>query len=132
MANTNMTSVAGVLKRVYGQYQVQQNLEHKALDAIGNSSTKYSPGGEGYFGDINDYGNESVGAINETEQFRTIDSEDYKQWKIIPKINVAPIEFTGLVAASTDGDDEAFVSAIIDGLDMAKERLLKDENRQFF
>lgn len=129
---TDMSSVAGVLKRVYGKMTEQQNLEHKALDQIGNTSTKYNPGGAGFYGGINDYGNESVGAINETEQFRTIDNEDYKQFVVTPKINVAPIQFSGLVAASTDGDDEAFVSAVIDGLEKAKERLLKDENRQFF
>lgn len=132
MADTNITSVAGVLKRVYGKLTEQQNLEHKALDQIGNTSTKYSPGGAGFYGAINDYGNESVGAINEEEQFRTIDSEDYKQFVVTPKINVAPIQFSGLVAAATESDDEAFVGAVIDGLEKAKERLLKDENRQFF
>lgn len=129
---TDLSTIAGALKRVYGQYQVQQNLKHKAIDEIAKSLTKYSPGGEGYFGDINDYGNESVGAINETEQFRTIDNEDYQQWKVTPKIIVGPIQFSGLSAAAADSDDEAFVNIVVDALDMAKERLLKDENRQFF
>lgn len=128
---TDLTSVAGVVKRVYGKLTDQQNLEHKALDQIGNTTAKYNPGA-GYYGAINDYGNESVGAINETEQFRTIDNEDYVQWNVTPKINVAPIQFSGLVAATTEGDDEAFVSAVVDGLEKAKERLSKDENRQFF
>jgi hypothetical protein len=132
MADTNTTSVAGVVKRVYGKLTEQQNLEHKAIDQIGNSSAKMNPGGAGFYGAINDYGNESVGAINETEQFRTIDSEDYKQFTVLPKINVAPIQFSGLVAAATDGDEEAFVAAVVDGLEKAKQRLLKDENRQFF
>lgn len=129
---TDLSTISGVLKRVYGKLTEQQNLEHKALDQIGNTSTKYNPGGAGFYGAINDYGNESVGAINETEQFRTIDNEDYKQFVVTPKINVAPIQFSGLSAAATDGDDEAFVSAVVDGLEKAKERLLKDENRQFF
>ncbi len=129
---TDLSTIAGALKRVYGQYQVQQNLKHKAIDEIAKSLTKYSPGGEGYFGDINDYGNESVGAINETEQFRTIDNEDYQQWKVTPKVIVGPIQFSGLSAAAADSDDEAFVNVVVDALDMAKERLLKDENRQFF
>lgn len=129
---TDTSTISGVLKRVYGKLTEQQNLEHKALDQIGNTSTKYNAGGAGFYGAINDYGNESVGAINETEQFRTIDNEDYKQFVVTPKINVAPIQFSGLSAAATDGDDEAFVSAVIDGLEKAKERLLKDENRQFF
>ncbi len=129
---TDLGSVAGVLKRVYGKLTEQQNLETKALDQIGNTSVKYNPGGAGFYGAINDWGNESVGAINETEQFRTIDNEDYKQFVVTPKINVAPIQFTGLSAAATDGDDEAFVSAVIDGLEKAKMRLEKDENRQFF
>lgn len=132
MADTNMTSVAGILKRVYGKMTEQQNLSHKAIDQIGNSSTKMRPGGDGFYGAIKEYGNESVGAINETEQFRTIDSEHAQQWKVVPKINVAPIQFSGLVAASTEQDDEAFVAAVIDGLESAKQRLLKDENRQFF
>lgn len=131
MADTNTSSVSGVIKRVYGKLTEQQNLRHKAIDQIGKSSAKMNPGA-GFYGAINDYGNESVGAINETEQFRTIDSEDYKQFLVIPKINVAPIQFSGLVAKATDGDDEAFVSAVVDGLEKAKERLLKDENRQFF
>jgi hypothetical protein len=132
MADTNMSSVAGVLKRVYGKMVDQQNLSHKAIDQIGNSATKMRPGGDGFYGAIKDYGNESVGAINEQEQFRTIDSEHAQQWKVLPKINVAPIQFSGLVAASTEQDDEAFVAAVIDGLESAKARLLKDENRQFF
>lgn len=129
---TDISSIAGALKRVYGQYQEQQNLKHRALDEIAKASTKYSPGGEGYFGAINDYGNEAVGAINETEQFRTIDNENYQQWKVSPKVLVAPIEFSGLVAKSADSDDESFVSIVVDALEKAKERLLKDENRQFY
>lgn len=129
---TDLASIAGALKRVYGRYDVLQNLKHRAIDEIGKSLTKYSPGGEGYFGAVNRYGNESVGAINETESFRTIDNEDYLQWKVTPKVLVGPIEFSGLSAAAADADDEAFVSVVVDALDMAKERLLKDENRQFF
>jgi len=129
---TDLSTIAGALKQVYGQYNVQQNLKHKALDVIAKSLTKYSNGGQGYFGAINDYGNESVGAINETEVFRTIDNEDYKQWKVTPKVIVGPIQFSGLSAAAADEDDETFANIVVDALDMAKERLLKDENRQFF
>lgn len=129
---TDLSSIAGALKRVYGQYNVQQNLKHKAIDQIGKSLTKYSNGGEGYFGALNKDGNESVGAINETETFRTIDNENYAQWKVSPKVLVAPIEFSGLSAAAADEDDETFANIVVDALDMAKERLLKDENRQFF
>lgn len=129
---TDLSSIAGALKQVYGQYNVQQNLKHKAIDEIAKSLTKYSNGGQGYFGAINDYGNESGGAINETETFRTIDNEDYQQFKVVPKIVVWPIQFSGLSAAAGDQDDESFVNIVTDALDMAKERMLKDENRQFF
>lgn len=129
---TDLSSIAGALKRVYGRYDTLQNLKHRAIDEIAKSLTKYSPGGEGYFGAVNKDGNESVGAINETESFRTIDNENYMQWKVQPKVLVAPIEFSGLSAAAADQDDESFVSIVVDALDMAKERLLKDENRQFF
>lgn len=133
MADTNLSSVAGGLKRVYDDYiENQQNLKARASDEIGKSLKKYSPAGEGYFGAINDYGNESVGAINETEQFRTIDSEDYQQWKVVPKINIAPVQFSGLVAAAAKGDDESFANLVIEALDRARDRLLSDENRQFF
>ncbi len=133
MADTSMSTIAGGLKRVYDDYiENQQNLKARASDEIGKSLTKYSPGGEGYFGAINDYGNESVGAINEAEQFRTIDSEDYQQWKVSPKVLVAPIQFSGLVAAAAKGDDESFANLVIEGLERAKDRLLSDENRQFF
>jgi len=130
---TDISSIAGALKRVYDDHvEKHQNLTHKAMDEIAKSLTKYSPGGEGFFGAINDYGNESVGAINETESFRTIDNENYVQWKVSPKVLVGPIEFSGLSAAAADSDEEAFIGVVIDALDMAKERLLKDENRQFF
>jgi len=130
---TSLSTIAGALKRVYDDHvEKHQNLKHQAMDEIAKSLTKYSPGGEGYFGAINDYGNESVGAINETETFRTIDNENYVQWKVIPKVLTGPIEFSGLSAASADTDEQAFVGVVIDALDMAKERLLKDENRQFF
>ena len=129
---TDLSSIAGALKQVYGQYNVQQNLKHKAIDEIAKSLKKYSNGGQGYFGAINDYGNESGGAINETESFRTIDNEDYQQFKVTPKVIVWPIQFSGLSAAAGDSDDESFVNIVTDALDMAKERMLKDENRQFF
>lgn len=129
---TDLAAIAGALKRVYGEYTKQQNLSHKALDQISKSLKKYSPGGEGYFGAINREGNESIGAITENESFRSIDNEVYAQYRVQPKINVAPIEFSGLSAAAASSDDEAFVNIVVDALDMAKERLLKDENRQFF
>lgn len=133
MADTNLTSIAGGLKRVYDSYiEAQQNLKARSMDEIGKSLKKYSPEGEGYFGAINDYGNESGGAINEEEVFRTIDSEDYQQWKVVPKINVWPIQFGGLTAAAAQGDEASFANLIVDALDRARDRLGSDENRQFF
>ncbi len=133
MADTNLSSVAGGLKRVYDKYiQSAQNLSAKASQEIGKASQNYNPGGEGYFGAINDYGNESGGAINEEESFRTIDAEDYQQWKVTPKVNVWPIQFSGLVAAAAQGGEESFANLVVDSLDRARDRLLADENRQFF
>ena len=130
---TNLTSIVGALKNVYDNYaERQQNLKHRAIDEISKSLAKYSPGGNGYYGAINDQGNESIGAINETESFRTIDNENYAQWLVKPKVLVAPIQFSGLVASAAQGDEEAFVAVVVDALDRAKERLLKDENRQFY
>lgn len=130
---TNLSTIAGALKRVYDKKALsQQNLKHRAIDEIAKGLQKYNAGGEGFFGAMNNYGNESVGAINETESFRTIDNESYVQWKVSPKIQVAPINISGLAAKAADSDDEAFVSAAVDALDKAKERLLKDMNRQFF
>src|SRR5690606_1766444 len=113
----------GALKRLYGDLQQQQNLKARSINEIAKSLEKYNAGGEGFFGAIKDYGNESVGAINESEQFRTIGSEHYQQYKITPKILVAPVEFTGLAAKAADSDEESFVSAVIDAIDSAKERL---------
>ncbi len=133
MADTNITSVAGGLKNVYDKYiQSAQNLSAKASQEIGKASQNYNPGGNGYFGAINDYGNESGGAINEEETFRTIDAEDYQQWKVLPKIVVWPIQFSGLVAAAAQGGEESFANLVVDALDRARDRLLSDENRQFF
>jgi len=130
---TDLSTILGNLKRVYGDYVArQQNLKHRAMDEIAKSLKKYNPGGEGFFGSINDYGNEAGGAQNETESFRTIDNENYQQYKVSPKVIAWPIEFSGLVAKAADQDEEAFVAAVVDALDMAKERMLKDENRQFF
>ena len=132
MAGADTSTIAGIVKRVYGDITQQQNLETKAMDQIGKSLTKHRPGGDGFYGSIKDYGNESVGAINESEQFRTIDSEHAQQFRVRPKILVAPIQFTGLAAASTESDDEAFVQTVLDELTGAKERLQKDKSRQFF
>lgn len=130
---SDSSSVSGILKNVYGPYlDRQQNLKHYSYDEIGKSSKSFNAGGNGFYGGINDYGNESVGAINETESFRTIDNEDYQQYKISPKIQVAPVQFSGLVAEIANSDPESFADAVVDALDMAKERLLKDFNRQFF
>lgn len=130
---SNTTNLTDLLKNIYGPYLArQQNLSHMSYDEIAKSSKKYNAGGKGFFGGINDYGNESVGAITEEEQFRTIDNEGYAQYKVIPKVNVAPIQFSGLVAESGNSDPEAFADAVVDALEMAKERLMKDCNRQFF
>lgn len=130
---SNVTNLTDLLKNIYGPYLArQQNLSHMSYDMISKSSRKYNAGGKGFFGGINDSGNESVGAINEEEQFRTIDNESYMQFKVIPKINVAPIQFSGLLAESANDSPEAFADAVVDALDMAKERLMKDCNRQFF
>jgi hypothetical protein len=133
MAGTDMSSISGALKRVYDDYvEKQQNLKARAIDEIAKGLQKYNAGGEGFFGAINDYGNESVGAINETEAFRSIDNENYVQWKVQPKVLVAPISFSGLSAAAAEGDDESFINVVVDALDSARDRLLKDENRQFY
>ncbi len=130
---TDTTSVAGAAKRVYDKYlERAQNLSARSIDEIGKSLKKFSPEGAGFYGAINDYGNESVGAINETELFRTIDNEDYQQWVVTPKILVAPIQFSGLSAAALSGDEASFANVVIDALDRARDRLLSDENRQFF
>jgi hypothetical protein len=130
---TDLSSIAGALKRVYDKNVSRlQNLEARAINEIAKSSKNYSAGGEGFFGDVNDYGNESVGAINEGEQFRTIDNENYQQYKVVPKVLVAPIEFSGLSAKAADSDDEAFVNVVMDAMERARDRLIKDENRQFY
>lgn len=133
MANTNTTSVTDLLKNVYANYKEnQQNLSHMSYDKIGKSSKKYNAGGKGFFGGINESGNESGGAINENESFRTIDSENYSQYRVLPKVQVWPIEISGLVAEAGNEDAEAFADVLVDALDMARERCLKDLNRQFF
>lgn len=130
---TDFSSIAGAVKRNYLEYlERTQNLKTRAMDEFAKSLKKYSSQGEGFFGAINNYGNESVGAINETESFRTIDNENYVQWKVTAKVLAAPIQFSGLVSKAADSDAEAFASIVVDALDMARERLLKDENRQFF
>lgn len=133
MADTNVSSVAGLLKRVYDDYvETQQNLKHHTIDEFAKGLEKASPGGSGFYLNMRDYGNESGGAINEAEQFRTIDSEHYQQPVVLPKIVVWPIQFSGLVSKAADSDVESFAAAVVDALDTARERMLKDENRQFF
>jgi hypothetical protein len=130
---SDLTTTAGILKRVYDDYvEHQQNLKTHAMDEVGHSLAKFSPSGEGFFGVINDTGNESVGAITENETFRTIDNENYRQYKVLPKINVAPIQFSGLLSKAAEGGEESFAKAVVDALDSARLRILKDENRQFF
>lgn len=130
---TNLTTVAGALKRIQeGGMVRQQNLKHLSIDEIGKSSKKYNAGGAGFYGAINDYGNEAGGAQNETESFRTIDNESYRQYVVSPKVIAWPINVSGLVAEAANSDDEAFVEVVMDAVEAAKERCLKDMNRQFF
>ena len=133
MAQTSTSEISGLVKRVYqGYVETQQNLKHHTIDGIAKGLEKFGPRGAGAYLNIRDYGNESVGALNEAEQFRTIDSEHYQQPVVLPKVNAAPIQFTGLVSKAADGDVASFADAVVDALDTARERLLKDENRQFF
>lgn len=132
-APTSMTNVSGVLKNIYDSYvEKVQNLKHRAIDEIAKSTKKFNAGGNGFYGAINDYGNESGGAINETESFRSIDNEHYAQYRVTPKVITWPVEFSGLVAEAAQGDDEAFANAVVDAIDTARERMLSDENRQFY
>jgi hypothetical protein len=131
--SANLTTLAGLLKRIQsGEVVDQQNLEARAMDQIAKATKKYNAGGQGFFGAINDYGNESVGALNETEQFRTIDNEDYQQYKVVPKVLAGPVQITGLAAEAADSDEEAFAEAVLKEVEGAKKRLRKDMNRQFF
>lgn len=129
-----MSVSVGALKQVYDKAQAekQQNLKARAIDEIQKSLQKYNPGGQGFYGAINEYGNEAVGAISETESFRSIDYESYQQWKVTPKVMVAPIQFSGLVAQAAESDEESFINVVVAELDSAKERLMKDLNRQFY
>lgn len=131
--STTTSTIDGLLKNVYANYLTRaQNLKHRSIDEVAKSMRKYNPGGKGFFGAINDYGNEAGGAQNESESFRTIDNENYTQWKVSPKVLAWPIEFSGLSAAAADQDEEAFASSVVDAIDRARERMLSDENRQFF
>lgn len=133
MASASMSSLAGLLKRIQeGEVADMQNLEALSFDEFSKSGKKYNAGGKGFFGAINDYGNESVGALNETEQFRTIDSENYQQYTVVPKIMNGPIEITGLAVEASDDDVESFAEGLLREIQGAKKRLRKDMNRQFF
>jgi hypothetical protein len=133
MASASMSSLAGLLKRIQeGEVVDQQNLEALSFDEFSKSGKKYNAGGKGFFGAINDYGNESVGALNETEQFRTIDSENYQQYTVVPKIMNGPIEITGLAVEASDDNVESFAEGLLKEIQGAKKRLRKDMNRQFF
>lgn len=133
MAASTTSNIANLLKQVYGSgVTTQQNLKHRAMDEIAKSAKKYNAGGAGFFGAIRDAGNESGGALNEDEAFRTADSESYLQYKVSPKVLAAPVEFTGLAAHAADSDAESFAAMVVDLVETTKERLLKDMNRQFF
>ncbi len=133
MASANMASLSGLLKRIQeGEVVDQQNLEALSFDEFSKSGKKYNAGGKGFYGAINDYGNESGGALNETEQFRTIDSENYQQYTVVPKIMNGPIEITGLAVEASDDDVESFAEGLLREINGSKKRLRKDMNRQFF
>ncbi len=128
-----MSSLASLLKRIQeGEVADQQNLEALSFNEFTKSGKKYNAGGKGFFGAINDYGNESGGALNETEQFRTIDAENYQQYTVVPKIMNGPIEITGLAVEASDDDVESFAEGLLKEIEGSKKRLKKDMNRQFF
>lgn len=133
MAGSDTTSASGLLKNIYGDYLERvQNLQTLTIDEIGKSAKKFNAAGNGFFGAINDYGNEAGGALNETETFRTIDSEHYAQYKVTPKVINWPVQVSGLLSQAAEGDEESFANAVLDAVDAARNRTRKDENRQFF
>lgn len=133
MAGSDTSAVSGILKNIYDDYVERiQNLATLTMDRVGKSAKKYNAAGNGFFGAINDYGNEAGGALNETETFRSIDNEHYQQYKVSPKIITWPVQTSGLLTKAAEGDEESFANAVVDALDAARERLRKDENRQFF
>lgn len=129
---TTSTAAVGHLKQVYGKYiTTQQNLHPWLYKLLPKSP--YKPVGQGYFFGVNLLGNESGGAVNETEGFRPVDNEGTAQAQLQAKINVWPIEFSGLAdAVARQGQEEAFAANIAYQLDMALLRMMKDMNRQIY
>jgi hypothetical protein len=94
----------------------------------------YNAAGNGFFR-RNQRLRQRVGWCDQRNRSPSVPSttKTYQQYgKSFPRSSSAPIQFSGLLAKAAEGDEESFANAVVRELDMAKERLLSDENRQFF
>ncbi|OQA61433.1 MAG: hypothetical protein BWY41_00113 [Candidatus Atribacteria bacterium ADurb.Bin276] len=132
MANTNLTNLAGALKRNYNDgsdiMTNQQNLYAPFWNKIKTSSLK--PSGDGIYNSVVMEGNERGGAIFENQAFFEPDSVKPVQPRIKSKTVQWNFEITGKAIRLSASDKVAFGRAVDEQQKDNMKRMLMDLNRQ--
>jgi len=132
MANTNLTNLAGALKRNYNDGSdimvQQQNLYVPFWNKIKVSNLK--PSGDGIYNSVVMEGNERGGAIFENQPFFVPDSVRPVQPRIKSKTVQWNFEITGKAIRLSASDRVAFGQAIDEQQKDNMKRMMMDLNRQ--
>lgn len=136
MAQVTMTSIDGILKEVYedGGLNDQLNNDVKALRRIERSSSgvTHEVGGKYVAFPLRVQRNHGVGARNESEALPIPRTQRYVQARVKLAYLYGAIELTGQIFELADKDFQAFASALDEEVEGVQQTLSKDTNRQVY
>lgn len=136
MATTTMTTVNNILKEVYEDGGINDQLQNEvqALRRIEKTSegVTHEVGGKYVRFPIRTKRNHGMGARNENEALPIPRSQSYESAQVGLKYLYGALELTGQTFELADKNFQAFASALDQEVNGLKEGLAKDMNRQVF
>jgi hypothetical protein len=134
VAQTTLTTVAPIMKEVYGKQLVDQlQSEIITLKRIERTSEGITEvGGKYVTFPIRTKRNHGIGARNESEALPTARTQGYENVRINLTYQYGSIELTGQTFELADKNFQAFAAAVQEEMDGLTETLKKDGNRQVY
>lgn len=136
MATTTMTTVDNILKEIYEDGGINDQLQSEvhALRRIEKSTegVTHEVGGKYVTFPIRTKRNHGIGARNENEALPAPRTQSYESARVGLKYLYGAIELTGQTFELAEKNSQAFASALDQEVSGMKEGLAKDTNRQVF
>lgn len=136
MATTTMTTVDGILKELYEDGGINDQLQSEvhALRRIEKTSegVTHEVGGKYVRFPLRTKRNHGIGARNENEALPAARTQDYESAYVGLKYLYGAIQLTGQTFELAEKNPQSFASALDQEVNGMKEGLAKDNNRQVF